>query len=87
MDILEKIDGVLKEYKYTPHKVDHGRRKSKAAKLTGTEKLDYIKKLKKKRKERKNNPGIKQKQKRYMKKRKKTAQYKRTKQKYDQYRK
>jgi hypothetical protein len=84
MDIVEKIDSML-EYKYTPHKVKHGRLKSKASRKTGTEKLEYIKKLKKKRKERRNNPSLKLKQKRYLKKYKKTSQYKRTKQKYQQY--
>ena len=83
MDIIERIDRVL-EYKYKPHKVSHGRLKSKAAKKTGTEKLEYIKSLKKKRKKRRNNPSMKLKQKRYLKKHKKTSQYKRTKQKYQQ---
>ena len=88
MDIIEKIDNMLEyksTYKYKPHKVSHGRLRSKSSRKTGTEKLEYIKSLKKKRKKRRNNPSMKLKQKRYLKKHKKTSQYKRTKQKYQQY--
>ena len=85
MKIEDKLDIYLIEYKYQKHKVSHGRKRSEASKLTGTKKLEYIKKLKKKRKERRNNPAEKLKQKRYLKKHKKTAKYKRTKAKYKQY--
>jgi len=81
-DIIERIDGIL-EYTYNPHKVKSGRVRSKSSKLTGTEKLKYIKSLKKKAKERKHNPELKRKQKLYMKKHKRTSQYKRTMDKYN----
>ena len=85
MNIEDKLDIYLVEYKYQQHKVDHGRKRSKASRLTGKEKLEYIKTLKKRRKERRNNPSEKLKQKRYLKKYKKTAKYKRSKLKYKEY--
>jgi len=85
MDILKKIENILKEYTYKTHKVNHGKRRSQASKLTGTEKLKYKKQLKKKSKERKNNPSMKLKAKKYLKKYKKTSQYKQSKKKYDLY--
>lgn len=86
-DILERLEDILDEYKYTAHKVSHGRYKSKASKKTGTEKLKYKQSLKKAAKKRKNNPAMKTKAKRSLKKRKKTSQFKMTKKKYQQFKK
>jgi len=87
MDIVNKIDDILQEYEYKAHKVNHGRRKSKASKLTGMAKLKYKQKLKKTAKKHKNDGAFKTKQKRYLKKHKKTQAYKQSQRKYKQFKK
>ena len=87
MDILDKLDDIISEYKYQAKKVGHGRYKSKASKLTGTDKLKYKQRLKKTAKTRKNNPAMKTKAKILLKKRKKTQQFKKTAKKYKQFQK
>jgi len=86
-DILEKLEGLIKEYTYSPNKVNHGRKKSKSSKLTGMDKLKYKKSLKAKAKKRKNSGSIKAKEKRYIKKHKKTQAFKQSQRKYKQFKK
>jgi len=64
-------------------KVNSGRKRSSASKITGAEKLKYLKRLKKNRKKYKKSASLRRQTKRQQKKYKKTAGAKRAKQKYN----
>ena len=83
--VVDRIDAMLSEYTYKPKKVDHGRKRSKASRLTGTDKLKYKQRLRKLIKKHRNDSSFKAKERKYNKKHKKTQSYKQSVKKYKQY--
>jgi hypothetical protein len=76
MDILDKINNILNELSYKPRKVMHGKKKSMASRQVGPERIEYIKSLKRKRRQYKMNPILKTITKRKSKLYRKTAKHK-----------